>query len=397
MKLFALYLTILTFAALKPNITNGFINRSSSVNIAAAAMPLRSRAAVQNHDENTPDHIPPKLLRLRIGSSQEKARAALKSLQYCYKICIMSVIADVIVVLIDDEIFSKIFGASSLVWTDAIDIIDTTNVLVFARGLGMLSRLYQRLIDNPDQHMTDEVAMKVFRTMAIVWTSAMLTLGAVAIVNASALPTHAVGGPFGTFFETITPSKCIYLVMGFLGIANVLIRLYCRHAIAKERTGINIDIFKAITEVPVYRSAEHAIGHRAYLSQALCMGSFAALAILDLVKWIISDSSTIGRLFSVSDVITPFALTALLFELNRSFLRTALFGKARDGNTSETEVRNSLFAAQSGFYDNVAEIIKGVTIVRLLPYVAAPIKPYAMDIANQYAPPWLVDKLSSLA
>lgn len=61
---------------------------------------------------------------------------------------------------------------------------------------------------------------------------------------------------------------------------------------------------------------EHAIGHRAYLSQALCMSSFAAHALLDLFKWIVSESSLIVRLFSVSDVITPFALTALLFELN---------------------------------------------------------------------------------
>jgi hypothetical protein len=108
------------------------------------------------------------------------------------------------------------------------------------------------------------------------------------------------------------------------------------------------------------------------------------------------DCYRIGRLFSVSDVVTPFALTALLFELNRSFLRTALFGATNGGSnqSSEAEVRNALFAAQSGFYNKVTEIIKGVTIVRLLSYVAAPIKPFAIDIARRYAP-GLLEKIDA--
>lgn len=150
-----------------------------------------------------------------------------------------------------------------------------------------------------------------------------------------------------------------------------------------------------LTETPAYHSVEHAIGHRAYLSQALCMGSIAALAILDLFKWIISESSHIGRLLSVSDVITPFALAGLLYELKRSFLRTALFSAEKSGDKSrEAEVRNALFAAQSGFYAKVADVIKGVTIVRLLPYVAAPIKPYAINIVSRYAP-GILEKLDA--
>jgi hypothetical protein len=116
------------------------------------------------------------------------------------------------------------------------------------------------------------------------------------------------------------------------------------------------------------------------------MGSIAAIAILDLLKWVVSDSSIIGKIFDVSDVITPFALTALLFSLNNSCLRAGLFGKLKDDKDNEEQVRHSLFVAQKGFYDKVAEIIKGVTIVRLLPYVVSPIKPYATTVINQYAP-----------
>ncbi|KAL3782816.1 hypothetical protein ACHAWO_005729 [Cyclotella atomus] len=178
------YTSLFVVLAIQPSHTNGFIHQSPpTAPTSAAIIPLRSRAATtsSSQDDNNTNANPPKLLRLRVGTSQEKAKAALASLRYCYEICILSFIADLFVVLIDREIYYKLIGKKIFAWEDALAVIDTTIVLIFGRGLGMLSRLYQRLIDNPDERLSDADTIKLFRVMGIVWTCCTLGLGLVAV------------------------------------------------------------------------------------------------------------------------------------------------------------------------------------------------------------------------
>ena len=360
-------------------------------------MTLRSRTAAKgNNDEheddaNTPKRTPVSFYKLRVGNSKDKAEMAVKSLQNCYKICILSVIVDLIIVLIDDELYSKVFGKNKLLWTDIIDLMDSFQVLVLGRGLRGLIRLYQKLIESPDEHLSDDDAIKLFTVMKIVWRTIAICLGAVAVSNAAALPTHAVDGPLSSIFEQITASKCIFFMLSFLGLFNIAIRMYCRLSVAKEvKGGVGkINVRKVLTATPRLKSPDKET-YGAYLSQALAMGSISANAILGLLKWIVLKNTMFGRLWDASDVVTPFALTGLLFLLNRSFLRTVLTGRGTL-KTTEAEVRNSLLEAQSSFYDKASDIIKGVTIVRILPYLTAPIEPYVMGMTKQYAPA-LVEK-----
>eukprot|EP00956_Cyclotella_meneghiniana_P000550 scaffold607_cov76-Cyclotella_meneghiniana.AAC.1 len=234
------------------------------------------------------------------------------------------------------------------------------------------------MLNNPNEHMSDADATKVLRTMAVLWTTSVWCLETIAVGNAAALSAHIEGSASSHAFESMTTSRG-------------------RVAIAKARNeGIRqIDILKVIRTEPVFKSAEYRIAYRATLSQALCVGSYSAIAILKMIIWIVEQNSIIGRLLSASDVMAPFAMTYLIFILNRSFLRVFLFGKLQDSKLDEADVRNSMFQSQARFYDQVTDIIKGLTIVKVVPYVALPVRPYVMNMIEQYAPKY-AQKFSEL-
>ena len=358
-------------------------------------MALRSRRTGTKLQSNQK----PSLIQIRVGDSHEIAQRTLKSLESCYKICILSVVTELFCILVNEDIYSKIFGSHALLWTDFIDVIDSLLVFTFGLGVGKLCRLYRKMLNNPNEHMSDADATKVLRTMAVLWTTSVWCLETIAVGNAAALSAHIEGSASSHAFESMTTSRCVIFVLAYLGFANVIILMYCRGrvAIAKARNeGIRqIDILKVIRTEPVFKSAEYRIAYRATLSQALCVGSYSAIAILKMIIWIVEQNSIIGRLLSASDVMAPFAMTYLIFILNRSFLRVFLFGKLQDSKLDEADVRNSMFQSQARFYDQVTDIIKGLTIVKVVPYVALPVRPYVMNMIEQYAPKY-AQKFSEL-
>lgn len=350
-------------------------------------MVLRSRRTEAKLQSNQK----PSLIQIRVGDSHEIAQRTLKSLEYCYNICIFSLITDLFCIMVPGGgIYSTIFGSDALRWTDFIDVIDSLLVFAFGLGVGKLCRLYRNMMEKPNENISDDDAIKALRTMAVLWFTSVWCLEAIAVGNAAALRSHIEGSAFSHLFENMTTSRCVIFVMAYLGFANVIIVMYCRGtvAIAKARNGgiRQIDIIKVIRSEPVFESAEYRIAYRAMLSQALCVGSYSAIAILKMIIWIVEQSSIIGRFFSASDVMAPFAMTYLIFMLNRSFLRVFLFGKLEDSKVDEADVRNSMFESQTRFYDQVADIIKGITIVKVVPYIVSPVRPYIMSVIEQYAP-----------
>ena len=87
---------------------------------------------------------------------------------------------------------------------------------------------------------------------------------------------------------------------------------------------------------------------------------------MELSKWVVAaDSGIVGRALSFGEWVEPFAMTTLLFGLNRAFLRAAIV-RSRDesktavGMEEDEVIYNNLFTSQVNFYTKVAEVVKGV-------------------------------------
>lgn len=52
----------------------------------------------------------------------------------------------------------------------------------------------------------------------------------------------------------------------------------------------------------------------------------------------------------------------------------------------DEEAYNNLFQAQKGFYSKIGSVVKLTTVLSLLPYAIAVIKPHAMAVVQAVAP-----------
>mmetsp|Transcript_26214 Transcript_26214/g.58260 ORF Transcript_26214/g.58260 Transcript_26214/m.58260 type:complete len:495 (-) Transcript_26214:1999-3483(-) len=333
--------------------------------------------------------------------SDKVATEALKSIQYCYKTCFAAFLANVVITLIDEDIWSRTFGGASmstLTWVDYVDALDSMNLLIFGLGLLKISRLYFDTLQDRNRRMTEDALLDLFTTMEGIWGVSAMSLAAISLSTAASLKEHGLGVELlGRFSPSAVPG----VVFGVLVIANFAVRAYCSREAAREdqidEDKSNRMGSKSKPDTPTFELARD-MGFRAYRNQALCAGSFAALASMELAKWtlVAADSGIVGSVFSITDFLTPFAITSLLMILNKSFLR-ALNAAMRTGGgaamgTVNDEVYNDLFVAQAGFYTKVANTLKSAAIFGLLPYVAAPFKPYVLQAARFVAPS-LVDKV----
>ena len=164
------------------------------------------------------------------------------------------------------------------------------------------------------------------------------------------------------------PSALPVAVFGLLTILNFGIRSWCvREAEAedqldKERRGAVANFSQETLDLT------RDLGFRAFRNQALCAGSFAAMGLMELLSWAqridISDAAGIvDRIFAIPQFATPFAITGLLFALNRKFL-TAILSIIRSlgGSTKDQKIDDDaydgLFAAQTGFYGKLGETLR---------------------------------------
>ena len=341
-----------------------FPSRSGGNNIMSPS--LRSRGgggAVSKLSAADNDNINDK------DKSDKVATEALKSIQYCYKTCFAAFLAHIIVTLIDDDIWSRTFGRaemgmSTLTWVDYVDALDGMNLLIFGLGLMRISRLYWDAMQDRDRQMTDDALLDLFTTMKGIWRVSAISLAAITLSMAASLKEHGLGVKLlGRFAPSTVPG----VVFGILVIGNFAVRAYCSREAAREdqidddesnRMGS-----KSKPNTPTFELARD-MGFRAYRNQALCAGSFAALASLELAKWtlVAADSGIVDSVFSITDFLKPFAITSLLVILNKSFLRAFTAAMRTRGGaavgTVNDEVYNDLFVAQAGFYTKVADTLK---------------------------------------
>ncbi|KAL7544985.1 hypothetical protein ACHAWF_008350 [Thalassiosira exigua] len=305
------------------------------------------------------------------GEKTAKLRVeAFRAMEICYKFLFASVLADLVVTAIDDDLISKLrpdVGSSILTWTDALDVVDSLNLFVFACGLRSISRSFARVglgdVSERKLLQIDHHFLEMLRTKAITWGLMTLNFSFVAVAMAAALPTHAQGGPLHFLLDGVSSSRAALMAAGVLVVSRVGIRVYCERLAILEDSSDNkrISLHQQKSKSDVKFASSRELAYRAYLNQALCAGAFALTAVMELLRWIVdAESGIIGRILSISDVLAPFVMAMLLITLNKSFLRTAIVRlRDNEGNPlRDTAEYNELFIAQTSFYSKVGETMK---------------------------------------
>ena len=111
------------------------------------------------------------------------------------------------------------------------------------------------------------------------------------------------------------------------------------------------------------------------------------MASLQLIQWIISFNveGVVGHIFSVTEFITPFTITVLLYALNKALIKAAIAEVVGDTKrVKDDEIYYDLFVAQSGFYSQAAaSTIQDAAVFGLLPYIARPLLlPYVFKLTK---------------
>lgn len=258
--------TIALLAFLYPS--HGFASSLLPVTISSrrSKFTRSADAEVEAREVENPDNdtsVSSTLQTLITKESAEIARKTLSSLERCCKVCRIAVMADLVAVFIDKQIYSKLFTNShiQLSWTDGIALLDTTNLLVFGNGIASVSKLYRRMLnDDPNTEPLSEMeARQYFESIGFMWMFAAIAFGVIAMGSGAALPSIARDGAFSRCFQGVTPGLVVASVFSFLAVADLSIRVYCREAVDR----------------PIHSlMAGQAAGYRVFRNQALLMGSF---------------------------------------------------------------------------------------------------------------------------
>eukprot|EP00984_Skeletonema_dohrnii_P029011 scaffold19292_cov82-Skeletonema_dohrnii-CCMP3373.AAC.1 len=251
---------------------------------------------------------------------------ALLSIRKCYRTCFFASAVDVTITLIDDKIWSKLFGPKSLLhlrWTDYVDIFDSMSLLI-----------------------TDSVEFALE-----------------SLADASALPQISMKwlGLQHVSSSSLVTAVATTLVLGYSIITSFCARIA---TVEDERDNNRISSNQSESKArPQYKSIR-MLGYRAFCGQALSAASFGLNSCMKLSKWLVAaDTGIVGRASSFKEWAEPFAMTALLIGLNKAFLRAAIVRsreESRETAEMDEEIYKELFTAQIKFYTKVAEVIKGM-------------------------------------
>mmetsp|Transcript_25313 Transcript_25313/g.37339 ORF Transcript_25313/g.37339 Transcript_25313/m.37339 type:complete len:394 (+) Transcript_25313:72-1253(+) len=313
---------------------------------------------------------------------------ALLSIRKCYRTCFFASAVDVTITLIDDKIWSKLFSPRSLLhlrWTDYVDIFDSMSLIIFAMGLRRVSKFYESWM----QDVNNESLSSFFSLMCWIWRVVALNFALESLADASALPQISMKW---LGLQHVSSSSLVTAVATTLVLGYSMINSFCARiaTVEDERDNNRISSNQSESKArPQYKSIR-MLGYRAFCGQALSAASFGLNSCMKLSKWLVAaDTGIVGRASSFNEWAEPFAMTALLIGLNKAFLRAAIVRsreESRETAEMDEEIYKDLFTAQIKFYSKVAEVIKGIAIFRLLPYLVAPIVPYASAALKQIAP-----------
>mmetsp|Transcript_14221 Transcript_14221/g.24168 ORF Transcript_14221/g.24168 Transcript_14221/m.24168 type:complete len:392 (-) Transcript_14221:80-1255(-) len=312
---------------------------------------------------------------------------ALLSIRRCYRTCFFASAVDVTITS-----WSKLFGPKSLLhlrWTDYVDIFDSMSLLIFAFGLRRLSKIYERWMQGDEDRMNNESLSSLFSLMCWIWRVVALNFAFESLADASVLPQMSMKwlGLQHVSSTSLVTAVATTLVLGYSIVTSFCAKIA---TVEDEKDDNRISSNQSESKTrPQYKSIR-MLGYRAFCGQALCAASFGLNSCMKLSKWLVAaDTGIVGRASSLKEWAEPFAMTALLIGLNKAFLRAAIVRsreESRETAEMDKEIFKDLFTAQIKFYTKVAEVIKGIAIFRLLPYLVAPLVPYASAALKQIAP-----------
>mmetsp|Transcript_25353 Transcript_25353/g.41167 ORF Transcript_25353/g.41167 Transcript_25353/m.41167 type:complete len:394 (+) Transcript_25353:154-1335(+) len=321
-----------------------------------------------------------------------KMSEALLSIQKCYRTCFFACAVDVTTTLIDKKIWSKLSGLKSLLqlrWTDYVDIFDSMTLFIFALGLQRISECYEGWMQDEGKRMNNESLSSFFSLMCWMWRIVALNFALDSAVDASVLPQMSMKwlGLQHVSSSSLVTAVATTLVLGYSAVNSLCERIATVED-KKDDNRISSHQIESKTH-PQYKSIR-ILGYKAFCGQALSAASFGINSCMKLSKWLVAaDTGIVGRASSFNDWAEPFAMTALLAGLNKAFLRAAIVRSreaSRETAEMDEEIYTELFTAQIKFYTKVAEVLKGIAIFRILPYLVAPFIPYATKALKQIAP-----------
>jgi len=341
----------------------GEVNTPSSVEAAGTSTTI-SRTSYEDGDDDG-------------EKSQKLAKEAIKSIQDCYKMCFANVLADVVITMIDHDIWTKLFhptgpddedSSSSVIgWIFWMDLVDSFSFFFFACGLWRISHFYIRVSTGDDvtyksKRIKDEHISSLLRTMSLSWGIVAFNFAFVAVSEAAALPEHGRDGPFHFLLNGVSSKQAALGGVGALVLCGIAASVHCSNTarLADLKDNKRISMVQQQSKANLTFASTRRMGYKSYRNQAFCAMAFALKAFMELLKWSVDvNGGILGRILSISDVLAPFAIAWLLFTLNKSFLRAAIARLRDDGTRTIDEVLyNDLYIKQTAFYEKVAETMK---------------------------------------
>merc|ERR1719491_550960 len=390
------------------NTVVAFVRRSSSIHHPCTTTALSSEHGRRGDNLSSCKQVDMPSLRVRGGGgipssklsatianedddeqSIKMAYQALQSIRYCCKTCFAAAIADIFTTITKGNIWFKIVDRDVfLSWVDYVDIFGKMTLLVFGGGLWRISHLYWKSFNDMNKRMSDDNLIQLLQTMAWMWGIISLQLSLMSVTIVVALPTHDSNGVFQFLWNMISPTQSSLVVVGIIAMNSIIILGRCKKKAVeevrayKEKHGIKekqeLKINVTMPKLDMVRTS----GFRAYRNQALCAGSFAVVASLELTEWIVSfDGGIIGHVLLLRNILAHFAIGAFLFTLNRAMIPAVIsevMGNEKKVNNYNEQSYSDMFVAQARFYNKVAVTLKGVAISHVLPYIAAPAIPYIL-------------------
>ena len=308
-------------------------------------------------------------------SQKIMAQQALQSINYCVKMCFFSVSSSILITIIDSNIWSKFFSSTStLGFVDYVNLFDSLSLFFFGGGLWRISSIYFQSMSDSTKRMDHDKLMQLFNSMIWIWSIIALNMGLVSISMGALLPGQCSTGHFHFLLKNVSSKHVSLGIACILAIGSFIMYKICETNAAKEVKAYR-ETNKIVSTSQVQRrlydrkstrekfDMVRESGFWAYYSQAICAGSFGVVATLELLKWIVAFKidGIVGHIFGVTEFITPFTITVLLFTLNKALLCAAVaevIGDSLRKGDTDKEIYSNLFNAQTGFYNEAANTMK---------------------------------------
>jgi len=296
----------------------------------------------------------------------KRAAEALSSMQQCYRAAFASTAVDFIMALVSSDVIS----GQSPTLEECVDLADSANLLFFGIGLLRVSRTYDASIKS-NKDLTIEAVTDVARTMAGIWLTSALAVGAISASSSLPLskfiPASEYSGPIGIVALALAGSVTLSIMC-----ARRAKELITTAEEKSHRKGGEIEK-QHRSQIELYGKARQ-MGLLATRNMSYCMGSFALLGLVHfMVSFVTNPLLSLEFGLGLVDVWGDFKTAGLLLTLNQCFVRVVIevtsFRESSNAELVDRGLYSELYEAQKGVYSRIAEIVNFATVFRFVPFL----------------------------